>query len=243
MTDTVLLCGATGRMGKAIASYLYEDQKELLLKAQYSKKIEEQLLNFLKENALVIDFSLPALTQDLLEIMIEHKIQKPLVIGTTGLTSMHHEMIDVLSKTMPILQETNMSPGIHYLNHVIQQAPEFFDDAYDIDLYDRHHRNKIDSPSGTLLTLMSTLEKSYGLTDAGYTPDHSKRPEKKIGISVERTGHVFGEHRVSFASDAEEIQLIHRAFNRKLFAKGAVLALNWLKNKPAGRYSMADVFK
>lgn len=245
MVDTILLCGATGRMGQAIEGLLCATPNHLTMIEKFAKETTEPLPDLLGRATCVVDFSLPESTDQLLSQLIVQKNPIPILIGTTGLNDTHLKKIDAISKFAPILQDTNMSPGIHFLNAVIKNAPQYFDASYDIDLYDRHHHDKIDSPSGTLKTLQSTLETSYNYKDAAYHPtlEENARPANKIGIAVERSGNVFGEHRVSFTSAHEEIQLTHKALDRELFAKGAVLALNWLKKQAPGRYSMANVFK
>lgn len=183
---------------------------------------------------LVIDFTTPAATRAHIAAAIQH--QKPLVIGTTGLSADDLILIQDASKTCPILYSANMSVGINLLAALVEQASARLGENFDIEIMETHHRNKVDAPSGTALLLgRATGREAENLDRSG------KRGTGTIGYAVQRGGDVIGEHSVNFFGPGERLELSHRAHDRSLFAKGALRAAQWLKDQPNGLYSMRDV--
>lgn len=170
-----------------------------------------------------IDFSRPEATIKLLE-----KIDTPCVIGTTGFSKTEFAKINEYSKKYPVLMASNMSPGMNWMFQLVRSFPQQATWISETLLREEHHRQKKDAPSGTAKSLLSVLE-SRGVT----------------GTQVEsiRAGSIVGNHSVRFVGDNEEIEIIHRVQNRKVFAEGALLAAEFVvRCKCPGLYSMEDVF-
>ncbi len=193
---------------------------------------------------VAIDFSLPEATRANLDACVSSKC--PLVIGTTGHSSDVREAIEVAARQIPIVIAPNMSLGVNLLLRLVELAPQKLDETYDIEVFEAHHRNKKDAPSGTALALGSAAARGRGvaLHDVSEHDRHgANAPRRKgaIGFSVFRGGDVVGDHTVTFAGLGERIELTHRASDRLAFARGAVEAALWLADKKPGLYSMQDV--
>lgn len=183
---------------------------------------------------IIIDFTTPAATRQHMWLAAKH--HKPLVIGTTGLTSADMQEMKDAAKECPLLFSANMSVGVNLLAALVEQASQRLGHDFDIEVSEIHHRNKVDAPSGTALM----LGKSTGRT-ATSIDRSGKRENGTLGYSVQRGGDVVGEHTVSFFGSGERLEFCHRAHDRSLFAKGALRASRWLSEQPYGLYSMRDV--
>lgn len=196
---------------------------------------------------IVIDFTAPAGTRKHLWQAVKHKT--PLVIGTTGLSASDEAEIKEAALEVPILYAPNMSVGVNVLLAAIENlASKLPAERWDIEIFEAHHKHKVDAPSGTALALGEAAAKgrSVALDEvAKYArhEDNTPRKEGDIGFSVARGGDVVGEHRVFFYAEGERIELSHMATNRTLFAKGALRAAQWLDGKAPGLYSMRDVLE
>lgn len=186
----------------------------------------------------VIDFTTPAATLKNLDAAITAK--KSMVIGTTGFSAEEEQKIHAAAQHIPIVFAANMSIGVTMLLSLVNQAAQKLGPAWDIEIFESHHRNKIDAPSGTALALGKAAQAGRGRGD--FVIDRSgKRKDGDIGYAVSRGGDVVGEHTVTFYANGERLELAHKASDRSLFAKGALTAAQWLQNKPAGLYTMQDV--
>ena len=191
----------------------------------------------------ITDFCTAKATDTLLEYC--EKRQIPVVLCTTGLTDEQIKKVEETSKHVAVLKSANMSLGINLLMQLVKQAAQTLAAAgFDMEIVEKHHRLKVDAPSGTALALADSLNK--GLDNAyHYTFDRSQRREqrddKEIGISAVRGGTIVGEHDVIFAGDDEVITFQHTAYSKTLFAKGAIQAAKFLKGKGPGWYQMSDV--
>lgn len=183
---------------------------------------------------LVIDFTTPDATRA--HVAAALTAQKPLVIGTTGLSAGDLELIQDAARTCPILYSANMSVGINLLAALVEQASSRLGEDFDIEIMETHHRNKVDAPSGTALLLGRATGREAEQIDRS-----GKRGTGTLGYAVQRGGDVIGEHSVTFFGPGERLELAHRAHDRSLFAKGALRAAQWLKDQPNGFYSMRDV--
>jgi len=194
--------------------------------------------------AVAIDFTLPQATGANLEACVA--AQCPLVIGTTGHAPEVRERIVQAAGRIPLVMAPNMSVGVNLLLELVEQAARQLDERYDIEIFEAHHRDKKDAPSGTALGLGAAAAAGRGvaLEQVAEYERHgvtgARRPGN-IGFSVFRGGDVVGEHTVSFAGIGERIELTHRASDRLAFARGAVRAARWLIGRPPGLYSMRDV--
>lgn len=193
---------------------------------------------------VLIDFSAPAASMQHAELAAVHR--KKLVIGTTGLGEVEEAALKAAAQQTAILYAANMSLGVNLLAALVEQAAQRLSDEYDIEIFEAHHRNKVDAPSGTALLLGEAAAKGRGVSlDAAMVPARfgqiGARVKGSIGISVFRGGDVVGDHSVTFAGIGERIELSHKASDRALFAKGAVRAARWIQDKEKGLYSMRDV--
>jgi 4-hydroxy-tetrahydrodipicolinate reductase len=226
---SICLFGASGRMGQAIAEVACERDDVHI--------VEDDCDVF-------VDFSAP----DGLERNVETALEagKPIVIGTTGLTSRHQRLINEAAGRIAVLQAANMSLGVNLLAHAVRETARRLGTDWDIEIVEMHHRHKVDAPSGTALMLGSAAAEGRGVelgpvSDRGRDGNSGPRKEGHIGFAALRGGSVAGDHQVIFASDGERIELGHRAESRTIFARGAVEAALWIAGKPPGRYDMTDV--
>ena len=188
----------------------------------------------------IIDFSHFSLLEEVLESAIEKNV--PLLIATTGHSEEQLKKITEAADRIPLIKATNTSVGVSVLNEIVAYATKLLQ-GFDIEIIEKHHNRKIDAPSGTANTLLEiineNLKEEY---DTVYGREgHSKRKEKEIGMHSIRGGNIVGEHSVIFAKNDEIIEIKHEALSRKIFSDGSVKAINYLKGKKPGMYTMKDV--
>lgn len=187
---------------------------------------------------VVIDFT-PGMSAVHAQLAADHDV--PLVIGTTGLSDEEEQALRDASQTVPIMYTANMAMGVNMLMALVEQAAAKLHDEWDIDIFEIHHNQKIDSPSGTALALGKSAAQGRGINHDPVIDRNGKREKGSIGYSVARGGDVIGEHTVYFCTEGERIELTHKSNDRGLYAKGAVKAALWIKNQPPALYSMRDV--
>lgn len=190
---------------------------------------------------VLIDFSRPDALPEILKLALERKM--PVVLCATGYTDVELESIREAANRIPILRSANMSLGVNVLTELVSMAARTLE-GFDIEIVEKHHRMKADSPSGTALMLYDAAQKERGPSAEpvyGRYGRTQKRTTGEIGIHAVRGGTVTGEHEVGFYGDGEQVILTHRAENRSLFAQGALRAAQYVLDKPAGLYSMRDV--
>ena len=188
----------------------------------------------------IIDFSHFSLLEEVLESAIEKNV--PLLIATTGHSEEQLKKINEAADKIPLIKATNTSVGVSVLNEIVAYATKLLQ-GFDIEIIEKHYNRKIDAPSGTANTLLEiineNLKEEY---DTVYGREgHSKRKEKEIGMHSIRGGNIVGEHSVIFAKNDEIIEIKHEALSRKIFSDGSVKAINYLKGKKPGMYTMKDV--
>ena len=192
---------------------------------------------------VIIDFAAAAAVDKLLDYGV--RTQTPIVLCTTGLSDEQLAHVQEAGKTIPIVQSYNMSLGINTLAKIVELiTPVLADAGFDIEIVERHHRRKLDAPSGTAIMLGNAANKSLN-GEYHFVFDRSERREKRdpkeIGFSAVRGGTIVGVHDVIYAGEDEVIELNHQAFSRGVFAKGAVQAAKFLQGKEPGVYTMRDV--
>ncbi|WP_207455769.1 4-hydroxy-tetrahydrodipicolinate reductase [Azospirillum sp. SYSU D00513] len=205
--------------------------------------IDDPALLFAEADA-VIDFTSPAATER--HAALAAQAQTVLVVGTTGLNPAQQASLVQAASHTPIIQSPNMSVGVNLLMALVEQVARTLGEDYDIDVLEMHHRHKVDAPSGTALGLGHAaaagrgvaLEDVWRKSRDGHT---GPRPAGEIGFATLRGGDVIGDHTVMFAGDGERIELTHKASGRGIYAKGAVRAALWARDKTPGLYSMRDV--
>ena len=198
----------------------------------------------LKASDVVIDFSTPAAS--LANARLAAAAKTALVIGTTGFDDKAHAALRRAARSAPILWAPNMSLGVNILLGLVEQTARLLGDDYDIEIFEMHHRLKVDAPSGTALALGEAAAAGRGIDLAkrsqrvrdGLT---GARKRGDIGFATLRGGDNAGEHHVIFAAEGEQVELAHRASSRRIFARGAVAAARWLADKKPGLYGMKDV--
>ena len=228
--------GSRGRMGTEILSVLKEKELKFI-----TDKNKEKL--FL-ESDVVIDFSSNEGLEQCLDILTT--INKPFISGSTPMNDKLYNKMISLSKDNKICWSANMSIGIAIMKKMSFMLGEFLNEnQYDCEILEKHHNKKIDSPSGTALLLGQEVAKGRNVNFNDVSTFDNKRTIRKtgdIGFSSIRGGNIFGEHEVMFIGKDEEISLKHTAFNRKIFAVGAIkCALKLLEIDKNGFYSPEDL--
>ena len=246
----IIMHGCNGKMGQAISGLLAED-KDARLVAGVDLRDDGHnpypVFNKISECDVradcLIDFSIASAVDSVLEYCVEKKL--PCVLCTTGLSEEQKKKVEEASQSTAILHSANMLLGVNLLFKLLKNAATILAPAgYDIEIVEKHHRLKLDAPSGTALALGDSINEA--LTDEyEYVFDRSarrqKRPDKEIGFSAVRGGSIVGEHDVIFAGTDEVVTFSHSAYSKAIFAKGAIAAAKFLKDKPAGLYDMSHV--
>jgi len=167
----------------------------------------------------------------------------PYIIGTTGFDREEYEVIENISKRIPVFISSNMSRGINIINYILGKISPMLED-YNAEIWELHHKNKKDSPSGTAIMLANTIKNSISSEReiiTGRSGVNAVRSKNEIGISSIRAGDIFGEHHILFADEGENIEIIHRATNRAVFANGALNIVGFIMEKERGLYTYRDL--
>lgn len=239
-----------GLMGKKVANKirsLNDMNLEAIISYQFDEKTPEKSYKSLKEcdkkADVIIDFSHPNNLNDILSYALKNKTK--LVIATTGYNDEQLAKINNASKQIPIFQSYNTSYGIQMMNRILRHvAKEFYQADYDIEIFERHHNQKIDAPSGTAKLLYEVMEEEIGGTTPVYDRSslHEKRKHEEIGIQAIRGGTIFGEHTVMFAGVDEIIEIKHTALSKEVFVQGAISAAYALADKDNGLYTLKTLY-
>ncbi|QNE30566.1 4-hydroxy-tetrahydrodipicolinate reductase [Sphingomonas sp. NBWT7] len=232
--------GSAGRMGRAIATIAHDDGVAIAGGADAS----DDAVALAHAADVLVDFSTPAALEA--HLAAATGARTPIVVGTTGLNSTHHALLDRAAETIAVLQTGNTSLGVTLLANLVREAAARLGPEWDIEIAEMHHRHKVDAPSGTALLLGDAAAKGRGTTLGEERVDSraglvGARTEGTIGFASLRGGSVIGDHMVVFAGEGERIELGHRGEDRTIFARGAIKAALWLADKPAGRYGMSEV--
>jgi len=240
-TDGVVLAGAIEAPGAAVIG---RDTGELAGLGHSGIVVTADVPTLLAEAEGLIDFTVPAATM----ILAEQSAAQGLVhvIGTTGFTLEGEKLIGLASDRARIVKSGNLSLGVNLLAALVKRVAKTLDDAFDIEIFEMHHGKKIDAPSGTALLLGTAAAAGRGIDLAGHSArardGHTgARKPGDVGFASLRGGTVVGEHSVIFAGPHERIELAHKAEDRMIFARGAIMAALWARNQKPGLYSMADV--
>jgi len=194
--------------------------------------------------AVLVDFSTAAAFDRALALALSRRIA--FVSGTTGLSDAQQAAMARAAETIPLLWSANFSVGVAILARLVRDAARLLGD-WDCDIVEAHHRDKKDAPSGTALALgravaqarEAEFAKVARLARAGAA--ENARDPSEIGFAVVRGGDIVGEHAVVFATQGERVELVHRATDRDIFARGALLAALALAGAPPGRHELADL--
>ena len=188
---------------------------------------------------VIVDFSHHSLTKELLEFAVKNN--KNILIATTGHNEEENDLIKQMSEKIAILKATNTSFGVNALNKIVAYATKILKD-FDIEVVEKHHNRKLDAPSGTVNTLLDVIDQALDKKmNRVYGRHDVKRGEDEIGVHSIRGGSIVGEHEVIFTKGDEIIEIKHTALSRKIFADGAIAALEILVNLKKGMYSINEV--
>ena len=248
----IIMHGCNGRMGQMITNIVENtDDAQIVAGVDvYDKQLNDypvfsSIDKCDVEADVIIDFANAKAIDNLLEVSVEKQI--PVVLCTTGLSEEQLKKVEEASKKVALLKSANMSLGINLLMKVLKQvAPILTEAGFDVEVVDRHHRNKLDAPSGTAIALAEAVNE--GLPEAyelvfDRSARREVRPDKEIGFAAVRGGSIVGDHDVIFAGSNEVVTFTHNAYSREVFAKGAVAAAKFLAGKEPGWYTMADVIQ
>jgi len=245
--------GCMGRMGQQIIKSVKSNKNFKIISLTESKKINKKINgikitvnseNAFKQANIIIDFTIPKCTFEILKIA--SKLKKRVVIGTTGFTKNEEKLIQKFSKKIPILKAGNMSLGINLLMYLTEIASSSLGKNFLSKIFEIHHKYKKDYPSGTALMLgkgvaVGRNKNFYSLLGKKYLNKKNFPYGEKINFNSLRKGEIIGEHEVKFSSGKEIITLNHEAFDRALYSEGALSAAKWLMRKKPGLYSMRDM--
>ena len=248
----IILTGCNGHMGRAVATKAEADEEiqitagvDINVDFPQSFPIYTNFLSIKECCDVIIDFSNPSALGPMLEYAVGKKI--PLVLCATGYDEKQTDSIKKASELIPIFKSSNMSLGVNLLSELVRRAGAFLGSQYDIEIVEKHHRRKVDAPSGTALLLADAAASALPYEPSYvYNRSDVKRPreQKEIGISAIRGGTIVGEHEVIFAGTDEVIELKHSAASRDVFAVGAIKAAKFIaKNKQPAMYDMSDILK
>ena len=248
----IIMHGCNGHMGQVISGIVEKDpDAEIVAGIDIADQGKNSYPVFTDIDACqveadaIIDFSSAKATDKLLEYSAARQI--PVVLCSTGLSEEQLAKVEETSKKVAVLKSANMSLGINTLLKLVQDAAKVLATAgFDMEIVEKHHRLKVDAPSGTALALADSINEAMD-NKYHYVYDRSqkreKRDDKEIGISAVRGGNIVGEHEVIFAGEDEVIEFKHTAYSKAIFGKGAIEAAKFLAGKPAGKYDMADVIE
>lgn len=246
----IIISGCNGRMGRAVTE-LCAGKRDIQIVAGfdinavklYDYPVYADPMEFSGEADALIDFSIASSLENLLAYCTARKL--PCILCTTGYSEAQLSLISKISKEIPLFRSGNMSLGINLLTGLVKKAAAVLGADFDIEIVERHHRMKVDAPSGTAIMLADAAADALPYTPEYVYDRHSvreKRGDREIGISAVRGGTIVGEHEVIFAGPDEVLELKHTAYSRSVFANGAIAAAIYLSKitKP-GMYDMNDV--
>jgi len=264
MTIKVAVTGAAGRMGRTLieaidlaeelelaaaierpdCSLLGADAGELVGQGKSGVVLVDDLASVIENIDVLIDFTAPAATVENAKLCAEHG--KAIVIGTTGFTGAQQAELELVSLGTAVCKASNYSVGVNLCFQLLDTAARVLGDDADIEIYEAHHRHKVDAPSGTALKMGEVVadaldRKLSEVAVYGREGQTGARDRKTIGFATVRAGDIVGDHTVTFAAEGERVEITHKASSRMSFARGAVRAAAWLVEQPPGLFDMQDV--
>jgi len=248
----VIISGCNGHMGRVVESICASTPGvevvagfDILGSTDRPFPVYTSPAQFVGEADAVIDFSSPAALDGLLDFCKATRI--PLVLATTGHSPEQLAQVGAAALEVPIFRSANMSLGINVLLELVKKAAAVLGDSYDIEIVERHHRRKVDAPSGTALMIADAAASACGHETQYVFERHSvrqPRDKKEIGISAVRGGTIVGEHEIIFAGHDEIMEIKHTALSREIFAQGAVEAAKFMATvQTPGLYDMSMLVK
>ena len=265
MTTRIGITGAAGRMGRTLieaiglagdelqlaaaieqpsSSLLGADSGELSGQGRNGVPVVGSLADVIGDIDVLIDFTVPVATQANATLCAGHGVA--MVIGTTGFTPEQQAELEQAAGKIAICKASNFSTGVNLCFKLLDMAARVLGDEVDIEVYEAHHRHKIDAPSGTALSMGEVVANALGrdlqkVAVYGREGQTGARDRETIGFATVRAGDVVGDHTVTFAAEGERVEITHKASSRMSFARGAVRAAAWLVQQGPGLYDMQDV--
>jgi len=238
----VFLNGSQGRLNQTLIAYAREHAIEICTGGVNPRENPEPGL---AAADVAIDFSFHAATLPLVQTC--YRLQKPIVIATTGHTAAEKQMIEPYAEKIPMMWSGNYAVGVNVFFYAVRKAAEKLDASFHAEIIEAHHAKKKDSPGGTATRLIDILTHARSYPE-DVAVQHGRygivgpRRVEEIGVHAVRAGDIVGEHTVVLAGEGERLEIIQRSHHRHTFAHGAFMAANWLLQQPAGRlYRMEDV--
>jgi len=239
-SEGVILAGATERAG---SEFVGRDAGELAASGSSGVALVDDI-QACGQADVVIDFTAPAATLKHAAFVAQH--QMAMVIGTTGFDAEQSQQLHDILSDSAVVMAANYSVGVNLALNLIEKAAQVLGNEYDAEIFEAHHKHKVDAPSGTALAMGRSLAAGRGvslddvavLSREGIT---GARESGSIGFSVVRGGNIVGEHQAMFIADEERIEINHIASDRMVFARGAVRAAAWLSDQSSGWYDMQHV--
>ena len=265
MTIRVGITGAAGRMGKTLiealelagddlqlaaaierpdSTLLGADAGELAGVGKRGVPVVASLAEVIGDIDVLIDFTMPAATLENAALCAERGVA--IVIGTTGFTAPEQARLESAAGRTAVCKASNFSTGVNLCFKLLDMAARVLGDEVDIEVYEAHHRHKIDAPSGTALSMGEVVANAVGrdldqVAVYGRQGQTGARERDTIGFATVRGGDIVGDHTVMFAAEGERVEITHKASSRMSFARGAVRAAGWLVGREPGLYDMQDV--
>ncbi len=240
----ISVLGATGAMGGNVIKAALQEGFNVVSKVSSKDRIEDLFRNV----DTVIDFSCPVATEAMLQYVKGSEINIPLVIGTTGLSKIHMDLMNRVSSFCRVFYAPNMSFLVAILNMAVYAFGKLLNEDFDVEILDKHHALKKDAPSGTAIMLGKSIAqaRNRSFDDVANFVRYGIIPQRmrgEIGFAVQRCGKVIGSHEVSFMGEYENIKITHEAHSKDIFAKGAIKAAQWIIKQDPGIYNMNDFTK
>jgi 4-hydroxy-tetrahydrodipicolinate reductase len=249
----ITIAGALGRMGQILIKCALKNKSIKLCSLTDLKvgqkikgiKIQNNCLEAFKKTDVIIDFSTPKSSIEILNLAT--RLKKKVIIGTTGFSKKQEFLIKKFSKKIAIFKSGNMSLGINLLEYITKILSKKISTSYQVGIIDNHHKAKIDYPSGTALMLANAISigKNKNFDDIKgkiFLNKKGRLQNNKINFFIKRKGKTIGEHSVIYKNNIENIELKHVAFSRELFADGAIKAATWIFKKNKGLFNMQNMF-
>ena len=264
MSLRVGITGAAGRMGRTLVAAIHDapglelgaalerpessllgaDAGELAGLGPLGVEVAEDLPGALGNIDVLVDFTIAAATMENLEACRDAGCA--MVIGTTGFSADDEAVIREAANSIPVCKASNFSTGVNLCFKLLDLAARVVGEDSDIEIYEAHHRHKVDAPSGTALSMGQVVAGALGrdlekVAVYGREGQTGERPRDAIGFATVRAGDIVGDHTVTFAADGERVEITHKASSRMAFARGALRAAEWLCGREPGLYDMQDV--
>ena len=245
----IVICGIGGKMGMKILETLQNFDDVTCVagidayadKSKFSVPVFDKPQNINVKADVIVDFSRPEALDGLLSYAVENNVA--LVLATTGYSKEQEDAVKAASEKIAIFRASNMSVGVNLLVHLCKKAASILGSGFDVEIVETHHNKKVDSPSGTALTLANAIkeEKEGSYLTFGRHGGDTKRKKDEIGVHAVRGGTIVGKHEVHFFGEDEVVTLTHEAHSKARSAQGASRAPAFIAKCKPGLYSMPDL--